>query len=122
MVTYHGFLICKIGFRGNISVMQKFHHMLFLKNRYYLNFQKKKNVNKKKVDDHSTGHSTHFKGGGDSPKVDGGILQNKAVFYFHFDIFIFENKVAREKLQLYIHFSQCSAAVECPDLSCISSI
>ena len=23
-------------------------------------------------------------------------MQNKAVFYFHFDIFIFENKVARE--------------------------
>ena len=46
MVTYHGFLIGKIGFRGNISVMQKFHHMLFLKNRYYLNF-KKKNVNQK---------------------------------------------------------------------------
>jgi hypothetical protein len=44
-----------------------------------------------------TGHSTHFQVGGDNPKIEGGILQNKAVFYFHFDIFIFENKVAGGK-------------------------
>jgi hypothetical protein len=25
-------------------------------------------------------------------------MQNKAVFYFHFDIFIFENKVAGDKM------------------------
>jgi hypothetical protein len=27
-------------------------------------------------------------------------MQNKAVFYFHFDVFIFDNKVARGKMQL----------------------
>ena len=36
-----------------------------------------------------------------NPKVEKGgdtiHQQNKAVFYFHFDIFIFENKVAGEK-------------------------
>ena len=44
-----------------------------------------------------TGHSTHFQIGGDNSKVEGGILQNKAIFYFHFDIFIFENKVSGGK-------------------------
>jgi len=43
------------------------------------------------------GHSTHFQVGGDKPKVEGGIMQSKVVFYFHFDIFIFENKVAGGK-------------------------
>jgi len=42
-------------------------------------------------------------------------MQNKAVFYFHFDIFIYENKVAREKMQLDRQFARCPAAVECPD-------
>jgi len=46
------------------------------------------------------GHFTHFQERGDNSKVEGGILQNqytnKAIFYFHFDVFIFENKVARE--------------------------
>jgi hypothetical protein len=44
-----------------------------------------------------SGHSTHFQVGGDNPKVEGGIMQNqyakqrlKPVFYFYFDIFIFE--------------------------------
>ena len=45
------------------------------------------------------GHSTHFKLGDDNSKVEGGScktsMQNKAVFYFHIDNFIFENKVAR---------------------------
>ena len=27
-------------------------------------------------------------------------MQNKAIFYFHFDIFIFENKVDEGKMQL----------------------
>jgi hypothetical protein len=27
-------------------------------------------------------------------------MQNKAVFYFHFDVFIFDNKVARGEMQL----------------------
>jgi hypothetical protein len=36
-------------------------------------------------------------------------MQNKAVFYFHFDILIFENKVFVEKMQLDGH-----VAVECP--------
>jgi hypothetical protein len=38
-----------------------------------------------------TEHSTHFQVGGDNPKVEGGScktnIENKAVFYFHFDIF-----------------------------------
>jgi hypothetical protein len=51
-----------------------------------------------------SGHSTHFQVGGDNPKVEGGIMQNqyakqrlKPVFYFYFDIFIFENKSSRGK-------------------------
>jgi hypothetical protein len=32
-------------------------------------------------------------------------MQNKAVFYFHFDIFIFENKAAWEKMQLDWQFA-----------------
>jgi hypothetical protein len=47
-------------------------------------------------------------------EVEGGSfktsMQNKAVFYFHFDIFIFVNKVAGEKMQ----FAQKPPAVECP--------
>ena len=47
------------------------------------------------------GHSTHFQVGGDNPKVERGSwktsMENKAVFYVHFDIFIFENKEAWEK-------------------------
>ena len=45
--------------------------------------------------DPKAGHSTHF--------------QEK-----HFDIFIFENKVAGEKIQLDGQFARCPAAVECP--------
>jgi hypothetical protein len=45
-------------------------------------------------------NSTHFQVGGDNPKVGEGSgktsMQNKAIFYSYFDIFIFENKVARE--------------------------
>jgi len=41
-------------------------------------------------------------------------MHYKAVFYFHFDIFIFENKLAREKMQLDGQFAWCPAAVECP--------
>ena len=41
-------------------------------------------------------------------------MQNKAVFYFHFDIFIFENKVVVEKMQLDGQFAHCPVAVECP--------
>ena len=56
------------------------------------------------------GHSTDFQVGGDNSKVEGGScktrLQNKAVFYFHFDIFIFENKVAGEKMQLDRQFAR----------------
>jgi hypothetical protein len=63
------------------------------------------------------GHSTRFQVGGDNPKVVGGILQNKAVFYFHFDIFIFENKVAGEKMQLDRQFARCPAAVDLRVLS-----
>jgi hypothetical protein len=40
-------------------------------------------------------------------------VQNKAIFYFHFDIFIFENKVAWRKMELDRKFALCSAAVEC---------
>jgi hypothetical protein len=36
----------------------------------------------------------------------------QALFYFHFDIFIYENKVAREKMQLDRQFFPCPAAVE----------
>ena len=42
-------------------------------------------------------------------------MQDKTVFYFHFDIFIFENKVlSRGKMQLDRQFAQCPSAVECP--------
>jgi len=41
-------------------------------------------------------------------------MQNKALFYFHFDIFIFENKVDGGKMQLDRQFAWCPAAVECP--------
>ena len=58
------------------------------------------------------GHSTHFQVGSNNSKVEGGILQNKAVFYFHSDIFIFE--VAEKKMQLDRQFARCPAAVECP--------
>ena len=59
-------------------------------------------------------HSTHLQVGGDNPIVEGGILQNQYtkqsstlfVFYFHFDIFIFENKVAWGKIQLGGQFAQ----------------
>jgi len=46
-------------------------------------------------------------------------MQNKAIFYFHFDIFIFENKVAGDKMQLNWQYALCPAAMECPgpDLS-----
>jgi hypothetical protein len=40
---------------------------------------------------------------------------NEAIFYFHFDIFIFENKVACDKMQIDRPFSLCPAAMECPD-------
>jgi hypothetical protein len=64
------------------------------------------------------GHSTHFQVGGDNPKVEGGILQNKAVFYFHFDIFIFENKVAGENAMRWTIFLwnalMDNFPVECP--------
>ena len=52
-------------------------------------------------------------------------MQNKAIFYFHFDIFIFENKVARiggggfgggEEMfvmQLDGQLALCPAAMEC---------
>jgi hypothetical protein len=43
-------------------------------------------------------------------------MQNKAVFYFHFDVFIFDNKVAGVKMQLDWQFAWCPAAVECPAL------
>jgi hypothetical protein len=39
-------------------------------------------------------------------------MQNKAVHYFHFAFFIFENKVAGDKMQLNGKF----AAMECPEL------
>jgi hypothetical protein len=41
-------------------------------------------------------------------------MPSKAIFYFHFDIFIFENKVARDKMQLDWQFSLYPAVVECP--------
>ena len=40
-------------------------------------------------------------------------LQNKAIFYFHFDVFIFENKVARENGNYTANYSGCPAAEEC---------
>ena len=40
------------------------------------------------------GHSTHSKVEGRSCKTS---MQNKGVFYFHFNIFIFENIVAGKK-------------------------
>jgi hypothetical protein len=40
----------------------------------------------------------------------------KATFYFHFDIFIFENKVAMAKMQLNGQFALCLTAMECPAL------
>ena len=43
-------------------------------------------------------------------------MQNKAIFYFHFDIFIFENKVAMAKMQLNGQFALCLTAMECPAL------
>jgi hypothetical protein len=39
------------------------------------------------------GNSNNVQVGGDNPRVEG-------VFYFHFDIFIFENKIAEGKMQL----------------------
>ena len=42
-------------------------------------------------------------------------MQNKAIFYFHFDIFIFENKVAGDKMQLNGQFALYPATMECPD-------
>ena len=72
-----------------------------------------------KLSFHYPGHSTHFQIGGDNPKVERGILQNhqqnKTVFYFHFDNFIFENKVTGGKMSLNRQIAQCTAAVECPD-------
>ena len=41
-------------------------------------------------------------------------MQNKAILYFHFDIFIFENKVAGRKMELDGQFALCPTAVECP--------
>ena len=40
--------------------------------------------------------------------------QNKIIFYFHFDIFVFENKVTGDKKQLDRQFTLFPAAVECP--------
>jgi hypothetical protein len=42
-------------------------------------------------------------------------MQNKAIFYFHFDIFIFENKVAGDKMQLNGQFALYPATMERPD-------
>ena len=44
-------------------------------------------------------------------------MQNKAIFYFHFDIYNFENKVAGDKMQLDGKFTHCPAAVKCPAMS-----
>ena len=47
-----------------------------------------------------SGHSTHLQEGSDNSKVEKGLQnhqQNKAALYFHFDIFILENKVAGGK-------------------------
>ena len=60
----------------------------------------------------NAGHGTHFQIVGVNPKLAGGILQNKAVFYFHFDILIFANKGAEWKMQLDAgQFVRCPAAV-----------
>jgi hypothetical protein len=40
-------------------------------------------------------------------------MQHIVVFYFHFDIFIFEKKVATEKMQSDGQFARCPAAMEC---------
>ena len=43
-------------------------------------------------------------------------MQNKVVFYFHFDVFIFDNKVGGGRgMQLDGQFARCPAAVECPE-------
>jgi len=42
------------------------------------------------------------------------------MFYFHFDIFIFENKVNGGKMQLDGQFALFPAAVECP--ACLMNI
>jgi hypothetical protein len=63
-----------------------------------------------------------FKNGNKNPKVEkmvgGGGLenhqQNNAALYFHFDIFILENKITGEKMQLDRHFAWFPATVECP--------
>ena len=61
-----------------------------------------------------------FKNGNKNPKVEkrvGGLQnhqQNNAALYFHFDIFILENKVTGEKMQLDRHFAWCPVTVECP--------
>jgi hypothetical protein len=69
----------------------------------------------------STGHSNHFQVGSDNPKVDPAkpvchILLS--LWHFHFW------KQSRwEKMQLDVQFSQCPAAVECPEsklLTCFS--
>ena len=63
-----------------------------------------------------SGHSTHFQVGGDNSKVEGGPVKqlSKAKPYFTFtDIFIFENKVAVEKMLLDGQFAWCPAAVQC---------
>ena len=53
-----------------------------------------------------SGHSIHFQVRGDHSKVEGGILPNQyAKQNFHFDIFIFENKVDGQKLQLDEQFA-----------------
>lgn len=54
-----------------------------------------------------------FKNGNKNPKVENH-QQNNAALYFHFDIFILENKVTGEKMQLDRHFAWCPATVECP--------
>jgi len=41
-------------------------------------------------------------------------MQNKAVFYFHFDVFIFDNKVAGGNA-IRRAFDRCPDAVECPE-------
>ena len=41
-------------------------------------------------------------------------MQNKAVFYFHFDVFIFDNKVAGGGNAIRQAICPVPAAVECP--------
>ena len=48
-------------------------------------------------------------------------MQNKAIFYFQFDIFFFENKVARDKMQLNGQFALFPAAMECRLFMCVCS-